>query len=82
MSLITRSLSVGTTAAATSLLWLSIAFAQSGGCSTDHNGAQDIWEEGVDCGGPCKNSCACFDGALSNGEDAVDCGGVCTKPCP
>jgi ferric-dicitrate binding protein FerR (iron transport regulator) len=42
MSLITRSLSVGTTAAATSLLWLSIAFAQSGGCTTDRNGAQDI----------------------------------------
>jgi len=42
MSLITRSLCVGTAAAAASLLWLSIAFAQSGGCSTDHNGAQDI----------------------------------------
>ena len=42
MSLITRSLYAGTTAAASSLLWLSIAFAQSGGCSTDRNGAQDI----------------------------------------
>jgi hypothetical protein len=42
MSLITRSLCVGTAAAATSLLWLSIAFAQSGGCSTDRSGVQDI----------------------------------------
>jgi ferric-dicitrate binding protein FerR (iron transport regulator) len=42
MSLITRSFCVGTTTTATLMLWLSIAFAQSGGCSTDKAGAQDI----------------------------------------
>jgi ferric-dicitrate binding protein FerR (iron transport regulator) len=42
MSLITRSFCVGTTAAATLLLWLSIASAQSGGCSTDKAGPQDV----------------------------------------
>ena len=42
MSLITRILSVGLTALAASLLWLGVAFAQSGGCSTDRSGPQDV----------------------------------------
>ena len=42
MSLITRILSVGLTALAVSLLWLGVALAQSGGCSTDRSGSQDV----------------------------------------
>jgi hypothetical protein len=42
MSLITRILSVGLSALAVSLLWLGVALAQSGGCSTDRSGAQDV----------------------------------------
>ncbi|MBL0342020.1 MAG: hypothetical protein IPP71_14490 [Bacteroidetes bacterium] len=50
----------------------------TGTCS---DGRQNQGEQGVDCGGPCANSCAsCGDGIRNQGETAVDCGGPC-DPC-
>src|SRR4051812_18683380 len=42
MSLMARNLFVGLIAATASLLWLSVALAQSTGCSTDSSGSQDV----------------------------------------
>lgn len=44
------------------------------GCS---NKIKDLFEEGVDCGGPCSKQCAatCTDKKQNQGEIDVDCGG-------
>ena len=50
----------------------------TGTCS---DGRQNQGEQGIDCGGPCGNSCvSCGDGIKNQGETAVDCGGPC-DPC-
>jgi len=40
----------------------------------------NVCEEGVDCGGPCKPCPSCSDGIQNQGEEGIDCGGPC-KPC-
>jgi hypothetical protein len=39
------------------------------------------YEEGVDCGGPCKPCPSCYNLIQDQGETGVDCGGPC-MPCP
>ncbi len=56
-------------------------------CLADYcaDGIQNQGEEGVDCGGPCPNSCdppTCTDGIQNQGETDIDCGGPNCDPCP
>ena len=37
-------------------------------------------EDGIDCGGPCRQCPSCSDGIQNQGETGVDCGGPC-PPC-
>jgi len=46
------------------------------------DGLQDADETGVDCGGPCGNTCGtCSDGMQNQDETGVDCGGICPDFC-
>jgi cysteine-rich repeat protein len=46
--------------------------------STCFDGLQNQGEFGIDCGGPCSQSCpTCVDGVKNQNETGVDCGGPC-----
>jgi parallel beta-helix repeat protein len=49
--------------------------------SSCNNQVRDLLENGVDCGGPCSNTCAatCDDKKKNQDESDVDCGGKCSK---
>ncbi len=47
-----------------------------------HNARRDPWEEGIDCGGPCKPCHNCANGIKDGLEDGIDCGGPSCRPCP
>jgi len=50
-----------------------------------NNGVQDLWEDGVDCGGPfcppCITGETCSDGVQNGWETGIDCGGPFCPPC-
>ncbi|MFH1722927.1 MAG: hypothetical protein ABH950_10035 [Candidatus Altiarchaeota archaeon] len=47
-----------------------------------HNTKRDMWEENIDCGGPCRPCHNCANKIKDGLEDGLDCGGPSCSPCP